>query len=171
MFNITIAICALIATSFYSLHYTDTDGVNVPMTNFQGKKVLIVNIATNSTRVDQLRGLQQLQEQYYDSLVVIVFPSNSFGNESRSDEEIKQFCRTNYRSSFLIASKGSVSGSGIQPIFSWLADSTQNDVMNAPVINDFQKFLIDKNGNLVSVLSPKIKPTDSLMIDAITHNY
>lgn len=158
-------------TSFYSLQFTNTDGNIVSMNSFQGKKVLIVNIATGCPKVDQLRELEQLQQQYRDSLVVIVFPSNSFGHETRSDVQIKQFCQDNYQSSFLIAAKGPVSGTGVQPVFNWLANIANNDAMSAETMGDFEKFVIDKNGNLVSVISSKVRPMDPEMIDAITRNY
>ena len=105
---------------FHSLSFQNSDGATISMSTFQGKKVLLVNIATGSDKVSQLSELQQLQQQYGDSLVVIVFPSNSFGHEARSNSEIKQYCQTNYNSSFIIAAKTVVTGSGVHPVFSWL---------------------------------------------------
>jgi glutathione peroxidase len=157
-------------TSVYTLSYTDVDGNNISYSGFQGKKMLLVNIATNSPRVSQLTALQQLQQQYGDSLVIIAYPSNSFGNESRSDSAIKQFCQTIYNATFRIASKGVITGSQAQSIYSWLASSAENGAMNATVSGDFQKFLIDKQGNLVAVFSPSVSPTDSKIINAINRN-
>jgi glutathione peroxidase len=157
-------------TSIYSLQFRDADGNQVNMSTYQNKKILIVNIATGSPKVNQLGALQQLQQTYGDSLSVIVFPSNSFGNEGRSDTEIKQFCQANYGTTFLIAAKGSILGAGAQPVFNWLAHSNENGVMDAVVVKDFQKFLIDKDGKLVGVFAPSVLPTDSTIINAINAN-
>lgn len=161
----------MLLINFHSLSFHNTDGNIVSMNSFPGKKVLIVNIATGSDKVNQLAGLQQLQQQYGDSLVVIVFPSNSFGHESRSNSEIKQFCQSGYSSTFIIAEKSSVSGTGINTVFNWLANVSQNGEMNAPAGGDFQKFLVDKDGMLMGVFSPKISPTDSGLIAAILTSF
>lgn len=162
---------ALSISSFYSLQFQDVDGNTINMSNFQGKKVLIANIATDCNRVGQLQGLQQLQQQYHDSLVVIVFPSNSFNHESRSDADIKTFCQAGYQSTFIIAAKSPVTGSGVNPVFIWLSSATENGNLDAPPSGDYQKYLISRTGNLVSVLSPKLNPTDPDVIEAITSNF
>jgi glutathione peroxidase len=157
-------------TSIYTLSFTDTDGNTVSMSSFQNKKILLVNIATNSPRVEQLTGLQQLKQQYGDSLVVIAFPSNSFGNETRTDAGIKQFCQQNYGVNFVIASKGSVSGFSVQPVYDWLKHTAQNGVMDVEILRDFQKVLINKDGNIIGVFAPGVSPTDSSIMSAITTN-
>jgi glutathione peroxidase len=171
MNNLFIGIGTFFIVSFYSLQFLDINGNTIHMSNFQGKKVLIANIATGSNKVNQLAGLQQLQQQYGDSLVVIVFPSNSFGHEIKTNEEIKDFCETNYHSSFIIGAKCIVKGNGVTPLFNWLAEFTENGSLDGEVANDFQKFLIDGNGKFVAVMSPKLLPTDSTMITAITRSY
>lgn len=157
-------------TSIYSLSFTDTDGSTVNMSSFQNKKILIVNIATNSPRVGQLTGLQQLKQQYGDSLVIIAFPSNSFGNETRSDAEIKQYCQQNYNVNFFIASKNSVFGLYIQPVYNWLKHTEENGVMDVEIMSDFQKILINNDGNIIGVFAPGVSPTDTSIVNAITIN-
>ena len=157
-------------TSIYTLSFTDTDGSTVNMSSFQNKKILIVNIATNSPRVGQLTGLQQLKQQYGDSLVIIAFPSNSFGNETRSDAEIKQYCQQNYNVNFFIASKNSVSGPYVQPVYNWLKHTEENGVMDVEIKSDFQKILINKDGNIIGVFAPGVSPTDTSIVNAITIN-
>lgn len=159
-----------LTTSIYTLQFTDVDGNTVSMANYQNKKILLVNIATNSSRVGQLTGLQQLHQTYGDSVAIIAFPSNSFGHESRTNEEIKQFCQNNYGVSFKIAAKNPVTGAGLQPIYNWLAQSGENGVMNGTVGNDFQKFLINKDGMLIGVFAPSVTPTDSQIVNALTGN-
>jgi len=171
MLSLLIKAVFSLTVSFYTLSFQNTDGNTVSMNNFQGKKVLIVNIATGSEKVNQLAGLQQLQQQYNDSLVVIVFPSNSFGHESRNDNEIKQFCQSGYNSTFIIAAKSTVTGSGVNSVFNWLTNQSQNGEMNAPAGGDFQKFLVDKDGMLIGVFSPKVNPLDNELVQAITTSF
>lgn len=171
MLNITISILCYVLTSFYSLQYQHSNGSTVNMSSYQGKKVLLVNIATNSPRVNQLAGLQQLQQQYGDSLVVIAFPSNSFGNESRTDAEISQYCHSNYNTSFLIAAKGAVTGSNPLPVYNWLSKASENGDMNLVIGADFQKILIAKDGSIQGVFSPKVDPMSDEIRTAIETSY
>ena len=92
MNNFLLGISAFFITSIYSLSITDVNGNTISLSAFQGKKIMLVNIATGSDKVAQLAGLQQLHQQYHDSLIIIAFPSASFGHETRSNSEIKQFC-------------------------------------------------------------------------------
>lgn len=171
MYNFFTALIAFVLTNFYSLQFSDTDGNTVSMNGFQNKKILIVNIATgNGQRIGQLAGLQQLQQQYGDSLVVIVFPSNSFGNESRTNSQIKQFCQENYGATFRIAEKTNVTGNDVHPVFNWLSAVSENGVMNVTVAKDFQKFLIGKDGSLAGIFSPSVDPMSQEVISAITEN-
>jgi glutathione peroxidase len=170
MIQTLILFIHLMISSFYSLSFQDSNGTTVPMSNFSGKKILLVNIATGSSRAGQLAGLQQLQGQYGDSLVIIAFPSASFGAETRNDAEIKAFCQANYYTTFTIAAKGNVAGSNLQPVYNWLAQTTENGDMDLVIGGDFQKILIGKDGHIMGIFSPKLQPTDSLIINAITSN-
>lgn len=162
-----LSLFAFLLSSFYSLQIQTSAGDTVSMNNLQGKKVLLVNIATGSDKVGQLAELQQLQQRYADSLVVIAFPSNSFGKEAKSDTEIKAFCETNYNTSFIIAAKAPVTGPTAQPVYDWLAKASENGVMNLPVGNDFQKILIGGNGTIQGIFSSKISPLHTNIIQAI----
>jgi glutathione peroxidase len=170
MNSFLIGVLSLFLTSIYSLHFNDVDGNTINMSAYQGKKILIVNIATGSQRVSQLADLQQLHQLYPDSLVIIAFPSNSFAHETRTNAEIKQFCQSNYGVSFLIAEKNSVAGTGIQSIYNWLAHTSENGAMDGAVGGDFQKFLVDKDGSLIGVYSPSVNPLDNSVQNAITAN-
>jgi glutathione peroxidase len=169
MLNIFYLVTTLL-TSFFSNSFTDTNGNITSFSSFQGKKILIVNIATNSSKINQLASLEQLQERFGDSLVIVAFPSNSFGNEPRTDAEIRSFCQSNYSSTFRIAQKASVVGNGIHQVYSWLAQSSENGSMNGIITSDFQKFLIDGEGNLAGYFSPKVDPMDPKVITAISSN-
>lgn len=168
---ITCLAFIMLNSSIYNLQFQDIDGNTVSMSQYQGKKILLVNIATGSPRVSQLAGLQQLHQQYGDSLVVIGFPSNSFGSESRSNAEIKQFCQANYGVTFLLAAKTEVAGQQAHPIFNWLANVSENGVIGVPAQKNFQKFLISKNGTLVAYYVPVVEPTDTSVTEAITSQF
>lgn len=167
MLNI-ISYCIAWLVNIFTLQFQDSQGNTINMNSFPNKKILLVNIATNSPRVNQLAGLQQLQQQYADSLVVIAFPSNSFGNESRSDAEIKQYCQGNYGTTYIIAAKSPVTGTGMNALYTWLSRSADNGDMNLNIGGDFQKVLIGKDGSILGVFSPKIDPTNQEITDAVT---
>ncbi len=171
MTTLLLSIVSFFYTSIYSLQFQNSSGATINVSSFQGKKILLVNIASGSSRVGQLDGLRQLQQQHGDSLVIIAFPSNSFGNEPRTDAEIAQFCQSTYNSNFIIAAKGSVQGAGIQSIYHWLANQTENGDTNLAINADFQKVLIAKDGSIQAVFSPKVLPMDADITEAIAINY
>lgn len=168
MITILIKTVTAFLINFYSLSFVDVNGTTLNISSYQGKKIMIANMATGSNRINQLIGLQQLKQQYGDSLVVILFPSNSFGKESRTDAQIKQFVQSNVGNSLIIASKSNVTGITANSIFSWLASKTKNGDVDAITEGDFQKYLIGKTGTIIGVYSPKVSPTDPSIITTIT---
>lgn len=154
-------------TSIYSFSITSVDSQQIDFSNFRGKKILLVNIATSSPRANQIGSLQTLYSQYSDSLVVVAFPSNSFGFESRSNAEIKAFCDSEFGTRFYIAGKGDVTGEQRQPIFNWLGNTSENGVASTEVYRDFHKFLIDTDGSLIGLFSHSVDPMDSVIQKAI----
>lgn len=161
-------VCFVLNTSnFYTLQFQDIDGNARSMSQYQGKKILLVNIATGSSNVQQLAGLQQLHQQYGDSVVVIGFPSNSFGYETRSNTEIKQFCQNNYGVTFLLAAKSEVKGAQINPVYQWLTNISDNGISSAPVQKNFQKFLISGTGALIGFFSPTVEPMSTQITAAL----
>ena len=168
MYKLLLLTTAAYLTSIYNLQITDIDNNILNLSDYQGKKILFVNIATGSSKVSQLGQLQQLNQAYGDSLVIIGFPSNSFGHEPGTNSEIKQFCQSQYNISFKLASKASVNGAAIQPIYNWLTHQSDNGVLNNDVVTDFQKFLVDKNGSLIGIFNSQVLPMDSTLQIAIT---
>jgi glutathione peroxidase len=160
----------VVTTSIYTFKVSDANGGQIDFDDFRGKKILIVNIATGSTKSDQLAGLQQLQQQFSDSLIIICFPSNSFGNENRNNVAIQQYCQTTYSSGYIIAGKVSVKGNDISSLYQWLTQKTKNGVFGSAVNSDFQKYLIDTQGNPVGIFSGDVSPLDSTLINAITNS-
>ncbi len=153
--------------SIYSISFVDIDGSELNFSGYQGKKILIVNTASNSPYTNQYASLEQLYQQYKDSLMVVAFPSNSFGNESGNNAAIKNFVLNTYNIHFLLGAKVEVTGSGQAPIFQWLTQESRNGMMNNTIQSDFQKFLIEKDGTLIGVFSADVSPLDSSIHHAI----
>lgn len=140
-----------------------TSGGAINLSDYQGKYILIVNTATNSQFVDQYAKLETLYQRFKDSLVIIAVPSNDFGNETNDDSTIQNFVLNTYNIHYLISFKTTVSGNNIAPLFNWLTSISENNRMNCPVVNDFQKYLIGKDGNLIGIFNSAVDPLSDQM--------
>jgi glutathione peroxidase len=159
---------AVVTVSIYTITEPDIDGGTIHFSNYQGKKILIVNTACYSPRTSQFSGLEQLYQTYKDSLVVVAFPSNSFGHEPGTNQQIKSFIMSHYNVHFVLGGKLDVSGANQGTIYQWLSQIAQNGMMNSSVSDDFQKYLVDKDGKLIAVYSPNVQPMDNVIQNAIT---
>ncbi len=155
--------------SFHKFNILQLDEeATINMADFQGKKILVVNVASECGFTVQYGDLQKLYEQYKESLVIIGFPCNQFGGqEPGSKEEIATFCQKNYGVTFPISQKIDVKGENQHAIYSWLTSKTQNGLGDYEVAWNFNKFLIDEDGQLISYFPSKVKPFDSKLINAI----
>ena len=170
-----IAIISLLTVgtivSIYSLSVTDINNGTININNYRGKKILLVNTATGNTQANsQFAALQQLYQQHQDSLVVIAFPSNSFGHELGTNEQIKALMQGTYGVSFPIAVKSWVRGDSANIIYQWLGSKLQNEVMDWKTNKDFQKYLIDKSGSIVARFDSSVSPISASIQNAI-NNY
>jgi glutathione peroxidase len=163
---ITINLTAQNSSSIYDFKATDIDGNEFYMNTLKGKKVMIVNTASQCGLTPQYADLEKLYQEYKDkNFIIIAFPANNFlQQEPGSNEEIKSFCSIKYKISFPIMSKISVKGENIHPLYKWLTQKSLNGKLDAPVIWNFQKFLIDENGQLVDSVFPKEKPYSEKII-------
>ena len=146
--------------SLYDFKVKDIDGKDFDLSSLKGKKVLVVNVASKCGLTPQYNKLQDLYEKYKDkNFVVIGFPANNFnGQEPGTNEEIKTFCTLNYNVSFPMMSKIDVVGDKKAPLYKWLTEKSQNGKMDAEVQWNFQKFMIDENGQLVDFAAPREDP-------------
>ena len=146
--------------SFYDFTVKTIDGKDFPLSSLKGKKVLVVNVASKCGLTPQYAQLEKLYEKYKDKdFVIIGFPANNFmEQESGSNEEIAQFCSLNYGVTFPMMAKISVKGKEIAPLYQWLTEKKLNGKEDASVQWNFQKFMIDENGNWVGFASPKESP-------------
>lgn len=135
----------------------------------KGKKLLLVNTASDCGYTAQYESLQQLQELFQDNLLVIGFPANDFKEQERgTDEEIARFCQVNFGVSFPLAKKSKViAGPDQNPVFKWLSDASRNGWCNQQPEWNFSKYLVDENGVLIHYFAPGVSPLDERLVAAI----
>ncbi len=155
--------------SFYSLKGTMNNGSAFDFETLKGKKVMLVNTASDCGYTDQYEALQKLYEQHKDKLLVIGFPANDFKEQEKgSDEEIAQFCKVNYGVSFPLMKKSSViMGNDQNPVYKWLTDSSQNGWNTKAPSWNFNKYIVDENGILTNYFGSTISPLSKDVINAI----
>lgn len=147
-------------SGFYDFTVKDIYGNDFQLATLKGKKVMVVNTASKCGLTPQYKQLEALFETYGgDNFTIVGFPANNFaGQEPGSNSEILEFCEQNYGVSFPMMGKISVKGDDMHPLYQWLTQKSKNGVKDSKVAWNFQKYLIDENGNLVDVIQPKSKP-------------
>lgn len=155
--------------TIYPFTVKDIDGNDFSFEQLKGKKIMVVNTASKCGFTPQYEQLEDLYEKYKDQNFVIVgFPSNDFmGQEPGSNDEIKQFCQKNYGVTFPMMSKIKVKGKDKAPIYKFLTSKAENGFKDSKVEWNFQKYLIDSDGTLAGVYSPKTLPNDPAIINWI----
>jgi glutathione peroxidase len=168
-----LILISFISTSqtIYDFKVTDIDGNEFNLASLKGKKVMIVNTASKCGFTPQYEELEKLYQMYKDSNFVIVgFPSNDFmSQEPGSNEEIKAFCMKNYGVSFPMMSKIDVKGKAMHPLYVFLTEKSKNGVSDNSVKWNFQKYLINEEGQLVKVISPSTKPLSEEIVSWIVN--
>ena len=157
----------------HTLHQFTVETLEGDQFNFsslKGKKIMVVNTASKCGLTPQYNGLQTLYEQYgSEKFMIVGFPANNFmKQEPGTNEEIVSFCERNYGVSFPMMAKIDVKGNDIHPIYSFLTQKEKNGVMDSKVTWNFQKYLINEEGVLEKVISPRTSPVDEDVIDWIT---
>lgn len=153
--------------TIYQYKVTDLYGKEFDFASLKGKKILVVNTASECGLTPQYKDLESIYEKYKDKDFVIVgFPANNFGSqEPGSNEEIAKFCEMNYGVTFPMMSKISVKGEDKADIYKFLTQKSKNGLQDSQVEWNFQKYLISEQGKLIKVLSPRVLPTDPVIID------
>jgi glutathione peroxidase len=143
----------------------DINSDKLLFSDFVGKKVLIVNIASRCGFTPQLSSLQNLYELYQDRLIVVGVPCDQFLNQSPENEaEMRLFCEKNYGVSFLLTEKVAVRGPQQHPAYQRLTNKSLNGVKNSIVKWNFQKYLINEEGILLDVFGPNTEPFDEKIV-------
>ena len=155
--------------TIYDYTAKDLAGRDVNLSDYKGKVLLIVNIASKCGFTPQLGGLEEIYEKYKDrGFEVIGFPSNQFGGqEPLEKEEISDFCQVNYGVSFKIMEKSEVKGSGRNSVFQFLTDKKLNGKVGRAPLWNFFKYLVDRNGKVVDYYTSITTPTDAKIIKQI----
>jgi glutathione peroxidase len=167
---LTLALIAATSTkTVYDFNVKDIDGSDVSLSKYKGKVLLIINVASLCGNTPQYSDIEAMYKKYQDKgLVILGFPANNFmGQEPGSNTEIKQFCTSKYAVTFPMFSKISVKGKDIAPLYAYLTEKPQNGAVDAPVTWNFQKFLIGKDGKVITSFSPKTKVTEPEVISAV----
>ena len=147
--------------TFFDLNVNSINGDVLNLSKLQGKTILLVNVASNCGFTKQYDDLQKLYDDFKDKgLVVVGVPTNQFGGqEPGTAVEIQSFCEKNYGVSFLMTEKVDVKGSNQHPLYKWLTSKEMNGKTNSTVKWNFQKYLINDEGNLVDYYFSMTKPT------------
>jgi len=155
-------------TSVYDFEFTTLDGQKIVLNEFKGRKMLIVNTASECGYTPQYKELQALYDKYSNKVVVLGFPANDFGGqEPGSNQEIAAFCEKNYGVKFPVMQKISVTGPNADPLFQYLSDKSLNGVTDEKPTWNFCKYLIDEQGKIIKFFPSKITPLSEEMISAI----
>jgi glutathione peroxidase len=148
-----------VSTKIYDFKVESLDKGTINFADFKGKKILIVNTASECGYTPQYKELQALYEKFKGKLVIVGFPANNFGGQEPGTAlEIKAFCEKNYGVTFPMAAKISVKGDDMAPIYKWLTSKAANGVLDAEIGWNFNKFLIDENGVMIEHFPSKVKP-------------
>ena len=160
------------AEEIFQFQVADLYGEDFDFSKLKGKKIMVVNTASECGLTPQYEGLQKLYDTYKDKNFVIVgFPANNFGGqEPGSDQQIAAFCKENYGVSFPMMSKISVKGSDMHEVYQFLTEKEKNGLQDSEVAWNFQKYLLNEQGQLEKVVSPQTLPTDAEIVNWIEAN-
>lgn len=166
---ITAGLSVIDDDTIYQFNMKNIDGKEVSLEAYEGKVVLVVNVASKCGYTPQYEGLQALYEEYNDEgLVILGFPANNFnGQEPGSDKEIKKFCTLEYGVEFPMFSKVSVKGEDQSPLFEHLTKQPNPD-FEGEIKWNFEKFLIDRNGKLLRRFRSNVTPLSEELVSAVT---
>jgi glutathione peroxidase len=169
LFTLSIILMSVLpadSTSIHQFKVKDINGQTFDFFSLKGKKIMVVNTASKCGLTPQYEQLEEVYTKYKaKNFVIVGFPANDFmSQEPGSDKEIAQFCQQNYGVSFPMMSKISVKGNNMHPVYQFLTQKAKNGKEDSKVEWNFQKYLIDENGHLVRVVSPRVLPNDPSII-------
>lgn len=155
--------------SIYELNVSLSNGNALPLQTYKGKKLLLVNTASDCGYTNQYDDLQKLYQQFNNQLEIIAFPANDFKEQEKgNDNDIAQFCKVNFGVTFPLASKSVVIKSAVQNnVFNWLTHKAQNGWNEKAPSWNFSKYLIDEQGTLTHYFDPSISPLSDEVINAV----
>lgn len=157
------------SSPLYAFELADIDGAMTRLGSFEGRVLLLVNVASKCGYTRQYAGLQALYEKYRErGLVILGFPANDFGaQEPGTNEQIKQFCSVNYGVTFPIFAKISVKGDRIHPLYQFLTNSENHPDFGGDIAWNFTKFLVSREGRVIGRYEPAVEPSDVRLVSDI----
>ena len=155
--------------NIYSFEILDISGRAFDWETVKGKKIMVVNVASKCGLTPQYVQLEELYQNYQDQgFTILGFPANNFGaQEPGSNAQIASFCQKNYGVTFPMMAKISVKGNDMHPVYQFLTQKAKNGLEDSSVQWNFQKYLINSNGELEKVIAPSTLPTDAEIINWI----
>ena len=148
--------------NFYNIEINSLQNSPILLSNFKGKYILFVNVASKCGFTPQYKELEEMHKKHSDNLVIIGVPCNQFGKqEPGNNEEIEEFCKVNYGVSFLITEKIDVKGTNQHPLYTWLTSRELNNKKSSSIKWNFQKYLISPDGKLIDYYISITKPMSS----------
>ena len=156
-------------TSFYALKAIANNGDTIDLSKFKGKKILLVNTASDCGYTAQYDELEKLHQQYKDKLVILGFPANDFKEqEKKDDKSIAEFCKANFGITFQLMQKSHVvKGAEQNAVFQWLSNAAQNGWCNQQPVWNFSKYLINEEGELTHFFAHTVSPLSTEVSKAI----
>ncbi len=156
--------------NIYQFKVKDLAGNDFDFATLKGKKILVVNTASQCGLTPQYKDLEAIYEKYKaKNFVIVGFPANNFASqEPGTDKEIGTFCQQNYGVTFPMMSKVSVKGNDMCAVYKFLTQKSKNGLQDSDVEWNFQKYLINENGELYKVIAPRVLPTDASIVDWIS---
>ncbi|MCZ4409562.1 glutathione peroxidase [Cryomorphaceae bacterium 1068] len=166
-YTLTISAQNTTNMTIYDFSVPALEGGSIDFKDFKGKKILIVNTASECGYTPQYKQLEELNKEMGDNVVIVGFPANNFGGqEPGSNEQIAAFCEKNYGVSFPMAAKVSVKGADQHELFKWLT-ALENEDFTGDINWNFEKFLIDEEGNLIHRYRSGASPLDEAILSAL----
>lgn len=158
----------IMKTSIHQFKVETLSGETFDFSKLAGKKILVVNTASECGLTPQYKDLEALYAKYKDRLVIVGFPANNFGaQEPGTNQEIGAFCQKNYGVTFPMMAKISVKGNDMNEVYRFLTQKSQNGLQDSEVEWNFQKYLLNENGQLEKVIKPQVLPTDASVVSWI----
>ena len=162
-----VTFTAASAANLFELAAPDIDGSQLSLKEFQGKVILVVNTASRCGFARQYKGMEEIHRKYQnEGFVVLGFPSNDFNQEFSSNEKIKEFCE-GFRISFPLFASASVKGPEKQPVFDFLTNSSPHKAKQGDVRWNFEKFLVDRQGQVIARYPSAVPPTHPQIVNEI----
>lgn len=158
----------LVGTNVVDMKLKTLSGETITLSKFKGKKILIVNTASKCGYTSQYADLQKLYETHKNKLEVVGMPCNQFMmQEPGSNDKIADFCKKNYGVTFTMLEKADVKGDAIHPLYQWLSLKSNNGVLDARISWNFNKFLLDENGEMVAHFGSSVNPLSDEIVGKI----